>query len=171
LTTQYTRKRIDASLQSGVGHVTGSVTNNVYWTEPLMSTLNPHVGSQALPYAISFPTHAGQDDGTNTRASILAGSVVAHDGAWFLRGGWFNLNQSDRFVFAQPPLTSLTPAVMAQTAESLGNGAPSVEAWPALASGIPLHGVDLTLHEKSTTLEMTSAALPSLPGTSARITL
>ena len=171
LTTQYTSKRINASFQSGVGHTTGSVTNNVYSTEPLMPTLNPHVGSQALPYSITFPTHAGQDDATNTRASILAGSVGGHDGAWLLRGGWFNLNQSDGFVFAQPPLTSLTPTVLVQTAESLGNGAPSLDAWPALVSVLPLQGIDLTLHEKSTTLEMTNAALPSLPGTSARLTL
>jgi len=171
LTTQYASKRIDASIQSGFGHVTGSLTNNVYWTEPLMPTLNPHLGSQALPYSITFPSHAGQDDGTNTRASILGGSVGSHDGAWLLRGGWFNLNQSDSFVFAQPPLTSLTPAVLVQTAESLGNGAPSLDAWPALVSTSPLQGVDLTLHEKSTTLEMTNAALPSLPGTSARIML
>ena len=171
LTTQYAGKRIDASLQSGFGYATGSVTNDVYWTEPLLPTLNPHVGSQALPYSVTFPSHAGQDDGSGTRASILEGSVGGHDGAWLVRGGWFNLNQSDRFVFAQPPLTSLTPAVMAQTAESLGSGAPSLDAWPALASAVPLQGVDLTLHEKSTTLEMTNAALPSLPGTSARITL
>jgi hypothetical protein len=171
LTTQYTGKRIDASLQSGVAHATGSVTNNVYWTEPLMPTLNPHVGSQALPYSIAFPTHAGRDDGTSTRASILGGSVGANDGAWLVRGGWFNVNQSDRFVFAQPPLTNLTPAVMVQTPESLGNGAPTLDAWPAVASALPLQGIDLTLHEKSTTLEMTNAALPSLPGTSARITL
>jgi len=171
LTTQYTSQRIDASLESGFGHVTGSVTNNVYWTEPLMPTLNPHLGSQALPYSITFPTHAGQDDGTNTRASILGGSVGSHDCAWLLRGGWFNLKQSDSFVFAQPPLTSLTPAVIAQTAESLANGAPTLDAWPALASALPLQGVDVTLHEKSTTVEMTNAALPSLRGTSARITL
>jgi hypothetical protein len=171
LTTRYTSKRIDGSLQSGFAHAIGSTTNNAYWTEPLMPTLNPHLGSQALPYAITFPTHAGQDDATTTRASILGGSVGAHDGSWLVRGGWFNLNQSDRFVFAQPPLTSLTPAVMAQTAETLGNGAPSLDAWPSTPTAAPLQGADLTLHEKSTTLELTNAALPSLPGTSARLTL
>jgi hypothetical protein len=60
---------------------------------------------------------------------------------------------------------------MAQTAESLGNGAPTLDGWPTPAPGSPLQGIDLTLHEKSTTLEVTNAALPSLPGTSARITL
>ncbi|HEV2037048.1 MAG TPA: hypothetical protein VGQ96_00455 [Candidatus Eremiobacteraceae bacterium] len=171
LTTQFTSSRINASLQSGVGYATGSTTNNAYWTEPLMPTLNPHLGSQALPYAVGFPTHAGQDDGTNTRASILEGSLGANDGSWLLRGGWFNLNQNDKFVFTQPPLTSLTPAITAQTAESLGNGAPTLDGWPSPAPGSPLQGVDLTLHEKSTTLEVTDAALPSLPGTYARLTL
>ncbi|MDQ6768192.1 MAG: hypothetical protein M3Z41_10325 [Candidatus Eremiobacteraeota bacterium] len=171
LTTHFTSSRMNASLQSGIGYATGSTTNNAYWTESLMPTLNPHLGSRSLPYAVGFPTHAGQDDGTNARASILGGSVGANNGSWLLRGGWFNLNQSDRFVFAQPPLTNLTPAVTAQTAESLGNGAPALDGWPSPPSGLPLQGIDLTLHEKSTTLEVTSAALPSLPGTSARLNL
>jgi len=171
LTTQYWGRTVDASLQSGLGYVDGSITNAAYWSEPLLPTLNPHLGSQALPYSITFPTHAGQDDGTNTRGSILEGSVGAHDGAWQLRGGWFDLDQNDRFVFVQPPLTNVSPSILAQTAESLGNGAPTLAGWPSLEPGSSLQGVDLTLHEKSTTLEVTNAALPSLPGTSARMTL
>ncbi len=171
LTTQYSGRRFEASLQSGLGYVDGSITNGAYWSESLLPTLNPHVGSQALPYSITFPTHAGQDDGTNTRGSILQGSVGAHDGAWQLRGGWFDLDQNDRFVFVQPPLTNVSPSLLAQAAESLGNGSPTLAGWLSQVSGLPLQGVDLTLHEKSTTFEMTNAALPSLPGTSARISL
>ncbi len=171
LTTQYTGKHLNAMVQSALGYATGSTTNNVYWNEPLLPTLDPHVGSQALPYAIQFPTHAGQDDGTNTRGSILEGAVGSNDGTWLLRGGWFNLTQSDRFVFAPPPLTSLTPQIDLETAESLGPGPPALDGWPAVEPGLPLQGVDLTLHEKSTTFELTNAALPSLPGTSARMTL
>ncbi len=171
LTTNYTGSRIGASLQSGFGYATGSTTNNAYWTEPLMETLNPHLGSQALPYAVAFPTHAGQDDGSNARGSILEGSVGANDGSWQLRGGWFDLNQNDRFVFTQPPLTSVIPALTIQPAESLGNGAPALDGWHPSDASSPLQGIDLTAHERSTTLEITNAALPSLPGTSARLTL
>ena len=171
LTTQYTGKRLNATMISGLGYATGSTTTNTYWTEPLLQTLNPHLGSQALPYAIQFPTHAGQDDGQNTRGSILSGAVGGNDGSWMVRGGWFDLTQNDRFIFVQPPLTSLTPQIGLQTAESLGDGPRLLDGWPAAAPGSSLQGVDLTLHEKSTTLEVTNAALPSLPGTSARMTL
>ncbi|MBV8668308.1 MAG: hypothetical protein JOZ28_03770 [Candidatus Eremiobacteraeota bacterium] len=171
LTTQYVGKHLNATMVSGLGYATGSTTNNTYWTEPLMQTLNPHLGSQALPYAIRFPTHAGQDDGQNTRGSILSGAIGSNDGSFMLRGGWFDLTQSDRFVFVQPPLTSLTPQIGLQTAESLGDGPRLLDGWPAAAPGSSLQGIDLTLHDRSTTLEVTNAALPSLPGTSARMTL
>jgi hypothetical protein len=171
LTTRYTGKHVNAALLSGLGYATGSTTNNAYWSEPLMPTLNPHLGSQALPYAVGFPTHAGQDDGTTTRGSILQGAVGANDGSWMLRGGWIDLTQSDRFVFVQPPPTSLTPQIGLQTAESLGDGPRLLDGWPAAAPGSSLQGIDLALHEKSTTLEVTNAALPSLPGTSSRLTL
>ena len=171
LTTRYAARRLDASLVSGFGAAAGSTTNNAYWTESLMPTLNPHLGSVALPYAVGFPSGAGHDDGSSVRGSILGAAVGASDGAWRLRGGWFDLTQDDRFVFAPPPLTNLTPALVAQTAESLGDGSPTLDGWPAPASGLPLHGVDLTAHERSSTLELTDAALTSLPGTSARLTL
>jgi hypothetical protein len=171
LLTQYFGRRINASLQSGVAYVDGSVTNASYWTESLMPTFNPHLGSQALPYAIVFPTHADQDDAATMRASILSGSVGAREGTWNLRGGWFDLTQGDRFVFVQPALTNQTPSIAVQTAESLGNGPPTIDGWPNPPPGLPLHGVDLTLHHGFATAELTSAALPSLPGTSARISL
>lgn len=171
LLTSYTGKKIFASLQSGVSSVTGSTTNAAYWTENLLPVLNPHLGSQALPYSIAFPSHAGQDDATVLGLSIFSASIGSRDGSWNLRGGWFDLNQTDRFVFVQPALTNQTPEVSLATAESLGTGAPVLDGWPSPPPGLPLDGVDLTLHQGSVSAELTNAALPSLPGTSARISL
>ena len=121
-TATYGFRKFDASLSAGFGYVRGSVSNASYWGESLFPTLNPHLGSQALSYAVTFPQHAGQDDGTAFRASILGGSVATADGALRIRGGWFDLAQTDRFVFVPPTITSLIPAIGFATAESLGNG-------------------------------------------------
>ncbi len=171
LRASYSNPGIDASASFGLAYATGSVQTNAYWTENLQPTLNPHVGSQALPYAIAFPTHAGQDDGSAARLSLLSGSVGTYDGSLNLRAGWFDLAQADRFVFVQPPLTSVTPAIGVQTAETLGNGPLTLNSWPAAPPGLPLDGVDLVARRGIATVEMTSAALPALPGTSARLTL
>jgi hypothetical protein len=136
-----------------------------------MPTINPHLGSQALPYAIAFPTHAGQDDGTALRLSILSGSVATKDDALKLRVGWFDVTQTDRFVFAQPALTNVNPAIGVQTAESLTNGLPGLDSWNPVSSALPLQGVDLVANRGVAHLELTSAALPSLPGDGARLTL
>jgi hypothetical protein len=88
-----------------------------------------------------------------------------------VRGGYFDLAQSDRFVFAQPALTSVNPAIAFAPAESLTNGLPSLDDWTPFASQLPLHGVDAVAKRGDATAELTSAALPSLPGESARLTL
>ncbi|HEY6357993.1 MAG TPA: hypothetical protein VIX35_07090, partial [Vicinamibacterales bacterium] len=160
LRAAYSGPRIDASASLGLAYATGSVQTNAYWTENLQATLNPHLGSQALPYQIAFPTHAGQDDGSAARVSLLSGSIGTHDGSLNLRGGWFDLVQSDRFVFVQPPLTNVTPAIGVQTAESLGNGPPTLDSWPAAPPGLPLDGIDLVARHGIATLEITNAALP-----------
>lgn len=170
-TISYRTKAFDLGLTAGLGYVRGSITNAAYWGEDLMPTLNPHIGSQALPYAVTFPTHPGQDDGTGFRASVLAGSVATADGNLKLRGGWFDLAQTNRFVFVQPALTSVNPAIGYAPAESLGNGPPALDSWQPIANVLPLHGADLLAKHGLATLELTSAALPSLPGDDARITM
>jgi hypothetical protein len=167
----YSSRSIDASASLGLAGVTGSVQTNAYWTENLLEPLNPHLGSQALPYSIVFATNAGQDDGSAARLSLLSASVGTHDGALNLRGGWFDLVQNDRFVFVQPTLTNVTPAIGMQTAESLGNGPLALDSWPTAPPGLPLDGADLVAHRGVATVEITNAALPALPGTSARLTL
>lgn len=171
LTAVYTGPRYEASAVVGAGLVTGSMQNALYWGENLMPTLNAHVGYTALPYSIAFPTHAGQDDASATAISPLFASFGARDDSWNVRGGFFNLNQTDKFVFVQPPLTNVTPSIGLQTAESLGNGAQALTSWPNAVPVLPLHGVELTAHRGIASLELTNAALPALPGDSARASI
>jgi hypothetical protein len=153
----------------GAGYVTGSTTAAAYWGEPLFDTLNPHLGFQQLGFRIAFPTHAGQDDGTGFAVSVLSGSVATTDGRMLLRGGWFDLQQSDGFVFTQPAVTNFAPAIAFATPETLGNGLPNLDWWQASDGVLPLHGVDGLFKEGLGTLELTDAALPSLPGTGAQL--
>src|SRR5579872_6035238 len=171
LTPSYVGTSFDLEATFGAGYVRGSTTNAAYWSESLMPTLNPHLGSQALPYQVVFPTHAGQDDGTAFRASVLSAALTTHDGSLLLRGGWFHLIQSDPFVFTPPALPSVSPAIGIPTAESLGNGPPNLDWWPAPPGSIPLHGADVVARRRLATVELTDATLPSLPDTSARLTI
>ncbi len=169
---RYTSRRLTGKISAGLEYATGSVTNMSYWTESLLPLINPHLGSQHLPYSIVFPTHAGQDDASLIAGSVpLAASLGAADGSWALTSGWFDLMQTDRFVFVQPPLTNVTPAITIQPAESLGNGPTVIDGWPSPLPGLPLNGTDITLHRGSLSAELSNAALPALPGTSARVTI
>jgi hypothetical protein len=170
-TATYGFRAFDASVSGGFGYANGSVTNAAYWGESLFPTLDPHLGSLALPYRIAFPTHAGEDDGTTGRASLTQGRIATADGNASVRGGWFDLAQTDRFVFAQPALTSVDPAIGFAPAESVGNGLPNLDDWSPIATQLPLHGIDGVAKRGDATLELTDAALPSLPGESARMTM
>jgi hypothetical protein len=170
-TATYGFARFDASVTGGFGYVNGSVTNAAYWGESLFPTLNPHLGSQALPYAIVFPTHAGEDDARVFRASLLGGSLATADGDLRVRGGYFDLAQTDRFAFAQPALTSVNPAIGFATAESLGNGVPNLDDWNPTSTQLPLDGFDAVGKRGDASLELTNAALAALPGEMARLTM
>lgn len=167
----YAGARFSVSATMGIGYSAGSIQNAAYWTENLLPPLNPHLGSTLLPYAITFPTHAGQDDGHAAALRLLSEAIGTNDGALRLRGGWFDLSQTDRFVFVQPPLTNVTPSIGIQTAESLGDGSPALESWPSPPPGLPLDGVDIVAHRGIATAEIANASLPALPGTSARVTI
>ena len=170
-TPTYHGKDLYASVQLGAGFLTGSASNAMYWGENLLPTFNPHLGNQALPYRVIFPTTPNADYGQNFRFSVLNGSIGANDGSWSARAGYFDLTQSDRFIFIQPPFTSVTPALAVAPAESLGNGAPTLSWWPAPEPGLPLLGLDFTAHTGLASFELSNAALPALAGTSARATL
>jgi hypothetical protein len=171
LTPTYHGTFADVAVTFGIGTVNGSTTNAAYWGESLIPALNPHLGSQAIGYAVAFPSHPGHDDGSGFAGSVLSASVATKDGNARLRGGWFDLAQNDGFVFAQPAYQSAIPSLAVLPAESLGNGPPTA-AWWTVANGVyPLHGVDFTGTRGNVTLELTDAGLPSLPGTGARLTL
>jgi hypothetical protein len=171
LTPTYTARGFTASVRLGIAGVFGSITNATYWGESLIPSLNPHLGAQTLPYAIAFPQAAGADDGAGVVASIVRGEIASRDGHLRLRGGWFDLAQSDGFVFTQPAFTSAEPGLAVLPAESLGTGVPTASFWPLANAQYPLHGIDLVASSGITTAELTDATLPSLPGTSARMTL
>lgn len=172
LTTATARtKKFDFSLDAALEYVEGSVTNAAYWGENLIPALNPHMGSRTLPYAVTFPTAPGQDDGSGVRFSVLGGSLATADGNLAVRLGYLDLAQTDRFVFAQPPLASVNPAIAYAPAETLSSGVAGSDDFLPLSTQLPLDGADVVAKDGSASLELTTAALPSPPGLSARATL
>jgi hypothetical protein len=170
-TGSYAHGKLHGSATVGFGYVDGSTTNAAYWGEDLFPSLNPHLGKTALPFRILFPTKNYSDDASVARVSLLGASAGAADGSWTLRGGYFNLTQTNRFLFIQPTLTNVTPGFSIVPAESLGDGGPSLQWWPSAEPGLPLYGADATLHRGLATLELSDAQLPALPRTSARLTM
>ncbi|MBV8355422.1 MAG: hypothetical protein JO101_08895, partial [Candidatus Eremiobacteraeota bacterium] len=162
---------LDLTVETGLEYVTGSLTNVAYWGEDLIPTLNPHIGSRALPYAIQFPTAPGHDDGSGFRLSILSGSLATADGNLVVKSGYFDLTQTERFVFDQPMLTSTNPAIAYAPAESLSSGVAGDDVWEPLTTALPLYGFDAVVKRGIATFEISTAALPALPGTSARTTI
>lgn len=166
----YAGPRLVGSVRVGVGGLTGSFTNAYYWSENLMPALNLHLDQRGLPYAIVFPTHAGQDTAQVAAASVDQLAIGSANGTWNLRAGYFDLEQTDKFVFTQAPLTNQDPEIGLAAPETLGDGPPVLDAWPSPPPGLPLDGVDLTLHQGQLRAEISDATLPSLPGTPARVT-
>ncbi len=167
----YQTRNLQGSLELGAGFLTGSVTNAMYWGEDLLPTYNPHLGNHALPYGIVFPTIVSADRASAFRLSVLQGSIGSANDAWKIRAGYFDLTQSARFIFIQPTLTSVPPSIGVAPAESLGDGAPALDSWPSPEPGLPLLGADIIAKKGLATFEASNAALPSLAGTSTRITL
>ncbi len=164
-------KTLDIGLNAALEYVEGSITNASYWGENLIPTMNPHMGSQALPYAIAFPTAPGQDDGGNVRLSILGGSIATADRNLAFKFGYLDLTQTDRFIFAPPLLTSVNPAIAYAPAETLSRGLAGSDDWQPFSSALQLNGADVVAKKGAATFELTTAALPSLPGESARTTI
>ncbi len=171
LTGSYRGDGFDFAATFGIGGISGSTTNALYWGEPTIANLNVHDLSRMVPYAVVFPTHAGQDDATVAGANLLGLSLFAPDDSWRVRGGYLDLTQSDRFVFNPPAITSVTPSLGPSTAETLGPGLASVDGWAAAPTSLPLLGADAYWHRGGVSAELTDALLPSLPGTQARLTI
>jgi hypothetical protein len=171
ITGTYHSSGFDAAATIGLGGLTGSTTNALYWGEPLIPNLNAHGLSRVVPYAILFPAHAGADDATVGSASLINAFASGDDGRWKIQGGYFELTQTDRFVFAPPAMTSVLPSLGPQTAESIGPGLPSLDTWQPASTTLPLLGADAVLHQGDATLEATDALLPSPAGTNLRMTM
>ncbi|MBV8284912.1 MAG: hypothetical protein JO175_09720 [Candidatus Eremiobacteraeota bacterium] len=167
----YTFDGMTLNATLGLAELTGSTTNALYWSEPLIPNLNVHAQSHLVPYAIVFPTHAGQDDASIFSPSLLSAELASSDKSWRVRGGYFDLLQTDRFVFAPPALTSVTPGLGPATATTLGPGMPSIDAWPSSPTTLPLLGGDAFVKHGSASFELTDALLPSLDGTNARLVM
>lgn len=169
-TGTYRTPRLRASADIGLTAIDGDVQNASYWGEPLYEPIDPHGGRSFINAPIVFPTHAGMHD-------VFAGELVvplrvslgAADDNWRLRAGYLDLAQSDRFIFAAPPVTNVTPSTGVQLAETLGPGMPSIDAWDASPTTLQLHGFDGIAKRGNASLELTDALLPALPATAAHL--
>ena len=148
----------------------GDVNNELYWGEPMFPTGDPHEGYSSLNYGINFPTHQGQVGLLGTQATLpYSLGIESNDGAWKVIGGFFNLTQTDRFVFAPPAITSVDPSVGVATAETLGPGMPNLDSWNPSPTTLPLLGADATYTKGSVTAEASDSLLPVLTGMEARM--
>ena len=155
-----------------VGAYGGDLNNLMYWSEPWQGPLDPHEGHSPIDYAINFPQSGGAGiEGGSAQVVPYAASLATNDGAWKISGGYIDLTQTDRFVFAPPAVTNANPSIGVQTAETLGPGMPNVDAWNASAQSLPLLGADLVSTRGQSTVELTDALLPVLQGTQARLTM
>ncbi len=156
-----------------VGGYAGDLNNLMYWSEPWRGPLDPHQGHSPINYAINFPQSGGQgiEGGAAQLVTPYAASLASNDGVWKLSGGYINLTQTDRFVFAPPAVTNANPSIGVQTAETLGPGMQNVDAWNASPSTLPLLGSDAVFSRGQSTLELTDALLPVLQGTGARLAM
>lgn len=156
-----------------LGGYAGDLNNLMYWSEPWQGPLDPHQGHSPIHYAINFPQSGGQgiEGGAAQFVTPFAASLASNDGAWKISGGYINLTQTDRFVFAPPAVTNATPSIGVQTAETLGPGMPNVDAWSASPVSLPLLGADAVYSHGTSAVELTDALLPVLQGTGARLAM
>jgi hypothetical protein len=159
---------IGATLGEGVIAGTGNVA--AYWGDQPVPMLNPHLGMRAVSVPPAFPTSNGQDAIGTVRAGLLSAAVGRRDGTLVARGGWFDLIQTEPFVF-QPPLETNAPFAPTLTLpEGLGDGPQSFELLASGRTRLPLHGVDLMSRPTGPlTIEVTDAELAAPPGTPVRM--
>lgn len=153
----------------GVESLAGDKTNEAYWVEPLQPEDDPHLGSTVMGYAVAFPTHPGFDDYGGTQAGLTQLSASFDRAAVTLHAGWFDLGQSLPCVFTPPATTNALPSLVMRTPESLAPGPFALGSWDASPSTLPLRGLDVAGTAGAVSIEAADAALPSLPGTPARI--
>jgi hypothetical protein len=166
-------KSVTLDAQFLAGLYGGDTNALMYWGEPWLGPLDPHEGRSIVPYRIGFPQYAGNGSQSFSGQFVppYSASLFSNDGAWKLSGGYISLNQSDRFVFAPPAVTNVDPSIGVQTAETLGPGAPNLDAWTPSPASLPLLGGDAYLTRGDVHVELTDALLPVLQGTQARLAM
>ena len=162
-------KFVDFTAVVGYGSVSGNANTAGYWGEQLMPTLNAHLGYRSASLPVAFDTHNGQHATQASRISVLSGTFLTHDGNSGLRAGYFDLRQTNKFVFQSAPQTNSPAALAPVLPESIGEGAPLMDAMAPFSATLPLHGVDAFTKIRDATIELTDAELPALPGTHARV--
>lgn len=169
LDASWRSRNVTLSAMGGVEALDGDRTNEAYWVEPLDPQDNPHLGSPATGYGVAFPTHPGSDDYVGARAGLTQVRAAFDNDAVTLRAGWFDLAQTLPSVFAAAPTTNALPSLLMRTPESLAPGPFGLNAWDASSTTLPLRGFDLSAAAGAISIEAADAALPSLPGTPARM--
>jgi hypothetical protein len=101
---------------------------------------------------------------------VLSAAVGRRDGTLVARGGWFDLAQSEPFVFNAPQQTNTPIAFTEPLPEGIGEGPQTLELFGAARTRLPLHGVDLLLRPAhAARVEVSDAELPQPPGMHARM--
>lgn len=163
-------RRLQANATVLVSGFDGSITNSIYWGEPILGPLDPHEGRSPVPYRVVFPTHAGSDDAFAGQLVLpYSASVADADGAWKIAGGFVAPAGYDAFVFTPPALTSWTPGLGVAPLLSAGPGMADLDTWHHQASSLPLLGVDATASPGGMNFEFTDALLPAPSGKGARL--
>ncbi len=117
----------------------GSSTALAYWGEPFPGPLDPHEGRSPIGGLVVFPTHAGANDIAAGQIALpYAASIATTDNAWRLSAGFVDPAGFDPFVFTPPATPSVPPALGIATFETVGPGAPSLDAWIPSRSTLPL---------------------------------
>jgi hypothetical protein len=160
--------RADATFMvTGVG---GSITNAVYWGEPLAGPIDPHEGRSTIPYSVVFPTHAGTDDTVGGGWALpYNASLGDTDGHWKVSAGYVQTSEYPGFVFTEPALTNWSASLSTAPFLSSGPGISDLDSWKHFATALPLLGADATGSIGKVDFEATDALLPSPPGTGARM--
>lgn len=169
LTLTYGPAAVDYGITLGFGSVVGSAQTVGYWGEQPIPPLNPHLGQTAYQLPIAFPTKPGLDDVSAVRGSVLGAFVQSKDGNYALRAGWFDLRQTQKFVFTQATVTNSSPALAVVPPNSVGPGAPTLDDWLPSNTQLPLSGVDVFAKVGEFSLEGATAALPAPAGVGARL--
>src|SRR5476649_741730 len=129
----------DVTASVGYGSISGSGNVAEYWGQQPLPELNVHLGQRQINVPPAFTTHNGQDPIKGGIVGVESGAISSKDGNVVLRGGWFNLNQSENYVFAGAPMTNGNAGLAPLLPEAIGDGAPTTEAFPLLSQTLPLH--------------------------------